>query len=198
MLLRDIVITPFPTERAVAIGTIASAAARLADIGPWRVAQFENRHVDSPNHVHTVRPSRATRSPVRPSLSQRRARAAPQTQQKPSIEAVAAPDGSLKRQAGRKPAQKAKLLVEYAQLQADKGGWKVGAGALCRSCPAAGGACPAAGGYAHPCIQLVNCVCAQFQAFQRPWRRSTQSPEMSPNTTYRNVNVFVDCVVNHL
>ena len=47
---------------------------------------------------------------------------------------MAAPDGSLKRQAGRKSAQKAKLLVEYAQLQADKGGWKVGAGALCRSC----------------------------------------------------------------
>ena len=97
---------------------------------------------------------------------------------------MAAPDGSLKRQAGRKPAQKAKLLVEYAQLQADKGGWKVGAGALCRSCPAAGGACPAAGGYAHPCIQLVNCVCAQFQAFQRPWRRSTQSPEMSLNIAH--------------
>ena len=108
-------------------------------------------------------------------------------QQKPSVEAVAAPDGSLKRQAGRKPAEKAKLLVEYAQLPADKGGWKVGAGALCRSCPAVGGACPAAGGYAHPCIQLVNCVCAQFQAFQRPWRRSTQSPEMSLNTTYRRV-----------
>ena len=112
--------------------------------------------------------------------------AAPQTQQKPSVEAVAAPDGSLKRQAGRKPAEKAKLLVEYAQLPADKGGWKVGAGALCRSCPAVGGACTAAGGYAHPCIQLVNCVCAQFQAFQRPWRRSTQSPEMSINTTYRS------------
>ena len=133
-----------------------------------------------------ARPSRATRPPVRPSLSQRRARAAPQTQQKPSVEAVAAPDGSLKRQAGRKPAEKAKLLVEYAQLPADKGGWKVGAGALCRSCPAVGGACPAAGGYAHPCIQLVNCVCAQFQAFQRPWRRSTHSPEMSLNTTYRS------------
>ena len=58
-----------------------------------------------------TRPSRATRPPVRPSLSQRRARAAPQTQQKPSVEAVAAPDGSLKRQAGRKPAEKAKLLV---------------------------------------------------------------------------------------
>ena len=56
-------------------------------------------------------------------------------QQKPSVEAVAAPDGSLKRQAGRKPAEKAKLLVEYAQLPADKGGWKVGAGALCRELP---------------------------------------------------------------
>ena len=85
---------------------------------------------------------------------------------------------------GCNPAEKAKLLVEYAQLPADKGGWKVGAGALCRSCPAVGGACPAAGGYAHPCIQLVNCVCAQFQAFQRPWRRSTQSPEMSTNSTW--------------
>ena len=71
---------------------------------------------------------------------------------------MAAPDGSLKRQAGRKPAEKAKLLVEYAQLPADKGGWKVGAGALCRSCPAVGGACPAAGGYVHPCIQLMNSV----------------------------------------
>ena len=112
--------------------------------------------------------------------------AAPQTQQKPSVEAMAAPGGSHKRQAGLKPAEKAELLVEYAQLPADKGGWKVGAGALCRSCPAVGGACPAAGGYAHPCIQLVNCVCAQFQAFQRPWRRSPHSPEMSINTTYRS------------
>ena len=146
--------------------------------------------MDSPSHVHTVRPSRATRSPVRPSLSQRRARAAPPTQQKPSIEAVAAPDGSLKRQAGRKPAQKAKLLVEYAQLQADKGGWKVGAGALCRSCPAAGGACPAAGGYAHPCIQLVNCVCAQFQAFQRSGDvlHSRQRCPLIPQSTYTGVS----------
>ena len=44
---------------------------------------------------------------------------------------MAAPDGSVKRQAGRNSAEKAKLLVEYAQLPADKGGWKVGAGALC-------------------------------------------------------------------
>ena len=36
---------------------------------------------------------------------------------------MAAPDGSLERQAGRKPAEKAKLLVEHAQLPADKGGW---------------------------------------------------------------------------
>ena len=42
---------------------------------------------------------------------------------------MAAPGGSHKRQAGLKPAEKAKLLVEYAQLPADKGGWKVGAGA---------------------------------------------------------------------
>ena len=47
--------------------------------------------------------------------------AAPQTQQKPSVEAVAAPDGSLKRQAGRNPAEKAKLLVEYAQLPEKQG-----------------------------------------------------------------------------
>jgi len=39
---------------------------------------------------------------------------------------------------GCNPAGKAKLLVEYAQLPANKGGWKVGAGALCRSCPAVG------------------------------------------------------------
>ena len=32
---------------------------------------------------------------------------------------MAAPDGSLKRQAGRNPAEKAKLLVEYAQLPAE-------------------------------------------------------------------------------
>ena len=31
---------------------------------------------------------------------------------------------------------------------------------------------------------VCSSVCAQLQAFQRPWRRSTQSPEMSLNTTY--------------
>ena len=33
-VLVDIVFTPFPTERAVAMATIGSATARLADIGP--------------------------------------------------------------------------------------------------------------------------------------------------------------------
>ena len=35
--LRDIVITPFPTQRAVATATIGSATARLADIGPLAI-----------------------------------------------------------------------------------------------------------------------------------------------------------------
>ena len=51
--------------------------------------------------------------------------AAPQTQQKPSVQAMAAPGGSHKRQAGLKPAEKAKLLVEYAQLP-EKQGWLEG------------------------------------------------------------------------
>ena len=34
VLLVDIVFTPFPTQRAVAMATIGSATARLADIGP--------------------------------------------------------------------------------------------------------------------------------------------------------------------
>ena len=125
--------------------------------------------------------------PSRPSIPEpRRARAAPQTQQKPSVEAMAAPDGSLKRQAGRKPAEKAKLLVEYAQLPADKGGWKVGAGALCRSCPAAvGGACPAAGGYAHPCSQLVNTVCVLSSRLFRGTGHVLHCPwDMSINSTW--------------
>ena len=38
---------------------------------------------------------------------------------------------SRKRKADLKPAQKAKLLVEWAQLPTDNGGWKVGVGKLC-------------------------------------------------------------------
>ena len=34
VVLVDIVFTPFPTQRAVAMATIGSATARLADIGP--------------------------------------------------------------------------------------------------------------------------------------------------------------------
>ena len=66
MQLRHIVITPFPTQRAAGIGTIARAVVGLLGIGPWRVVQLENSHVDSPKHVHTVRPSRDP--PVRPSI----------------------------------------------------------------------------------------------------------------------------------
>ena len=42
------------------------------------------------------------------------------------------PDGSRKRKGDLTPAQKAKMLVEYAALPTDKGGWKVGVGALCK------------------------------------------------------------------
>ena len=76
-------------------------------------------------------PSRATRSPVRPSLTCVVCRAAPETRRPPSYDARAKPDGSRKRKADLKPAQKAKLLVEWAQLPTDNGGWKVGVGKLC-------------------------------------------------------------------
>ena len=134
---------------------------------------------------------------------------------------MAAPVGSLKRQAGLKPAEKAKLLVEYAQLPADKVAGRsapVGTGAgmlhqqLGSSCTAHRRGVRCAGALSLPTLlveavehlaalshaqllvgtslsvysQLVNCVCAQFQAFQRSWRRSTQSPEMSTNSTYRS------------
>ena len=57
--------------------------------------------------------------------------AAPETRRPPSHYDQAKPDGSRKRQADLTPARKAKLLVEYAKLPTDKGGWKVGVAALC-------------------------------------------------------------------
>ena len=57
--------------------------------------------------------------------------AAPETQRRPSDEAKAKPDGSRKRQVDLTAARKAKLLVEFAKLPTDKGGWKVGVTALC-------------------------------------------------------------------
>jgi len=56
--------------------------------------------------------------------------AAPETRRRPSDDAKRPSDESRKRKADLKPAQKAKLLVEYAQLPTDKGGYKVGVGAL--------------------------------------------------------------------
>ena len=129
MLLADISFTPFRTRRAVAIVTIGSATLRLADIGPWPRTRLESSHVDSPGHVYTVCPSRATRPSVRPSLTCVVCRAAPETRQPPSYDARSKPDVSRKRKANLKPAQKAKLLVEWAQLPTDNGGWKVGVGA---------------------------------------------------------------------
>ena len=58
--------------------------------------------------------------------------AAPETRRRPSAEPHGQPDHSRKRKADLKPAQKAKLLVEYSQLSTDKGGWKVGVAALCK------------------------------------------------------------------
>ena len=57
--------------------------------------------------------------------------AAPETRRPPSKWPDGEPDYSRKRKADLKPAQKAKLLVEYSQLPTDKGGWKVGVGELC-------------------------------------------------------------------
>ncbi len=58
--------------------------------------------------------------------------AAPETRRPPSADAYAAPEGSRKRKYDLTAAQKAKLLVAYAALPTDKGGWKVGVGALCK------------------------------------------------------------------
>ena len=58
--------------------------------------------------------------------------AAPETQRKPAYQADAKPGVSRKRKGDLTPAQKAKMLVAYAALPTDKGGWKVGVGALCK------------------------------------------------------------------
>ena len=58
--------------------------------------------------------------------------AAPETQWKPAYQADAKPGVSRKRKGDLTPAQKAKMLVAYAALPTDKGGWKVGVAALCK------------------------------------------------------------------
>ncbi len=84
-----------------------------------------------------MRPSRGTRdTPVRPSLSNAPTAAllAPYRSARDCAEAIEAAGNSLSRkcQADLTPAQNAKLLVSYAVLPMDSGGWKTGVGQLCK------------------------------------------------------------------
>ena len=111
------------------MAAIGSATFRLADIGPLAMTRLESRHVDSPRHV-SAGASVPRDPPSRPSIPEPMPCACSSAD---AAEAKCRGRGSSRRvaQAPGWPKtcrEKAKLLVEYAQLPAGKGSWKVGAG----------------------------------------------------------------------
>jgi hypothetical protein len=120
-VLGDIGFTPFPTQRAADAGTIARAGLHLLGIGPWRVENLAHQHVDSPKNAAGVRPSHA-RPSARPSIPEQTCAlcAEEEDERRPSWK-TRAPSESQVRKGDLAPAQKAKLLVEYARLPTDKG-----------------------------------------------------------------------------